>query len=376
MSKIFVGGISQETTELDLYQYFSEFGCINSTRIVYDLRTKSSKGFGFIEVHDKQTFNSILNFNRHLIKGRIVDINRAIEQYEETPTEVIEKRSKKLYFRGVKPTTTENDLYGYFSTFGEVVKVYLIFNPHSGKSKCFGYVEFCSLETAQIVHQYADHKIAGKKICIERHKNTNLQPANNGLAINTKHSGRSQKSPLRAATKAADKLKRLSKKEKKRLRKEKEVDLNKPQNLQNGYDFLSPPKPTQDGQGSGKLQNVCSSQGALMNHLGFKSIADIVTDSSLLTIQIQQRKKSNLYEVDPQRDASRPYGIFYQHLQRLDCYHIESEDTSNYRFNRERKINRTRRVMLSHKPLLCYTTSKNLHSYRGVIQRGENELSI
>ena len=41
MNKIFVGGISQETTEQDLLRYFSNFGRILSARIVYDSRASS-----------------------------------------------------------------------------------------------------------------------------------------------------------------------------------------------------------------------------------------------------------------------------------------------------------------------------------------------
>ena len=41
MNKIFVGGISQETSEEDLLQYFSNYGKISSARIVYDSKTGS-----------------------------------------------------------------------------------------------------------------------------------------------------------------------------------------------------------------------------------------------------------------------------------------------------------------------------------------------
>jgi RNA recognition motif-containing protein len=36
MNKLFVGGISQETTEVDLFAYFKTFGPISSVRIAYD----------------------------------------------------------------------------------------------------------------------------------------------------------------------------------------------------------------------------------------------------------------------------------------------------------------------------------------------------
>ena len=36
MYKLFFGGVSQDTTETDIYEYFSSFGVVLSVSIVYD----------------------------------------------------------------------------------------------------------------------------------------------------------------------------------------------------------------------------------------------------------------------------------------------------------------------------------------------------
>jgi RNA recognition motif-containing protein len=99
-----------------------------------------------------------------------VDINKAIEQDELPPEEVVLKKHRKLYFRGVRSTTTEPELHDYFSAFGKVVKVYLIFSPRTGRSRSFGYVEFETLEAANLAITHKSHKLAGKKFSLEKLK--------------------------------------------------------------------------------------------------------------------------------------------------------------------------------------------------------------
>lgn len=46
-SKLFVGGLSWNTTEDDLFQYFNQFGAISNVNIKYNTEGKS-RGFGFV----------------------------------------------------------------------------------------------------------------------------------------------------------------------------------------------------------------------------------------------------------------------------------------------------------------------------------------
>lgn len=48
-SKIFVGGISAETTGEDLLSFFSQFGAVNQAQVKYDRMTGRSRGFAFVE---------------------------------------------------------------------------------------------------------------------------------------------------------------------------------------------------------------------------------------------------------------------------------------------------------------------------------------
>ncbi len=53
MKKMYVGNIAYNATEQDLRELFSEYGEIESLKIMKDNFTERSKGFGFIEMADE-----------------------------------------------------------------------------------------------------------------------------------------------------------------------------------------------------------------------------------------------------------------------------------------------------------------------------------
>lgn len=63
-NRVFVGGISCNTTECELMQLFSKFGTVRGTKIIMD-RAGVSKGYGFVtfetEEEAKRLFNAMNN---------------------------------------------------------------------------------------------------------------------------------------------------------------------------------------------------------------------------------------------------------------------------------------------------------------------------
>lgn len=75
---IYVGNLSYEATEADIENAFNEFGKVKSVNIVKDRETGRSRGFGFVEMHDKQAGqNAIDALNLKQIAGRAITVNEA-----------------------------------------------------------------------------------------------------------------------------------------------------------------------------------------------------------------------------------------------------------------------------------------------------------
>jgi RNA recognition motif-containing protein len=75
---IYVGNLSFDATEEDIENAFSEYGEVKSVSIIKDRETGRSRGFGFVEMHDRQAGQqAIEGLNLKEIAGRAVTVNEA-----------------------------------------------------------------------------------------------------------------------------------------------------------------------------------------------------------------------------------------------------------------------------------------------------------
>jgi RNA recognition motif-containing protein len=76
--KLFVGGLSFDTTEDGLKETFSKAGTVESATIIVDRSSGRSKGFGFVEMSsDEEANKAIEMFNGKDLDGRNVTVNEA-----------------------------------------------------------------------------------------------------------------------------------------------------------------------------------------------------------------------------------------------------------------------------------------------------------
>jgi RNA recognition motif-containing protein len=75
---IYVGNLSREVTEDDLRQLFGDFGQITSANVIRDKFSGESRGFGFVEMPDKDKAQvAISSLNGKEFKGRTLNVNEA-----------------------------------------------------------------------------------------------------------------------------------------------------------------------------------------------------------------------------------------------------------------------------------------------------------
>jgi RNA recognition motif-containing protein len=75
---IYVGNLSYRVTEEDLKEAFAAFGQVASAKIIADMATGRSKGFGFVEMPATQEAEAaIQGLNGKEIKGRAVTVGQA-----------------------------------------------------------------------------------------------------------------------------------------------------------------------------------------------------------------------------------------------------------------------------------------------------------
>jgi RNA recognition motif-containing protein len=86
MTNIYVGNLSYEATEDDLRQAFEAHGEVTSVAIIKDKMTGRSRGFGFVEMADKNQANAAIQaLNLQEVRGRAITVNEARPKAEGGP---------------------------------------------------------------------------------------------------------------------------------------------------------------------------------------------------------------------------------------------------------------------------------------------------
>ncbi len=76
--KLYVGGLSYDTTEDTLKEAFSAAGTVESATVIIDKITSRSKGFGFVEMAtDEEAQKAIETLNGKELDGRTLIVNEA-----------------------------------------------------------------------------------------------------------------------------------------------------------------------------------------------------------------------------------------------------------------------------------------------------------
>jgi len=98
MTNIFIANLDFGVTSDDLKATFSQFGEVSYSHVVYDNKTKKSKGYGYVEMEDLSLANTAINaLNGMDVNGRVLDVKLA------TPKE---KRPQNV----LKPKQNENEI--------------------------------------------------------------------------------------------------------------------------------------------------------------------------------------------------------------------------------------------------------------------------
>ena len=76
--KLYVGGLSYNTTEATLRDTFAAVGAVETATIIIDKMTNRSKGFGFVEMAtDEDAQKAIAQLNGKELDGRTLTVNEA-----------------------------------------------------------------------------------------------------------------------------------------------------------------------------------------------------------------------------------------------------------------------------------------------------------
>jgi len=166
--KLFIGGLSYDTTDDGLKSYFSKWGEIVDCVVMRDSNTKKSRGFGFITYSEPEMVDDAQNARPHVINGREVEPKRAVPREESGKPEA-HMTSKKIFVGGIKDGLEDEDLQDYFSQYGKVTAVEIMMEKDDpSKKRGFAFVTFDDYDPADKCvllkhHHIKEHRCDAKK---------------------------------------------------------------------------------------------------------------------------------------------------------------------------------------------------------------------
>ncbi|MCJ1408991.1 hypothetical protein MMC19_003068 [Ptychographa xylographoides] len=177
VKNLFVGSLSWNVDEDWLTREFESFGELSGVRVISDKATGRSKGFGYVEyVNAADAAKAHDEMKGKMIDNREINVDFAVprsndagtggyqnkandraKSYGDTPSEP----SDTLFVGNISFEATEDIIGEEFGKHGSVIGVRLPTDPESGNPKGFGYVQFGSIEEAQV----AFDNMKGAAIC-------------------------------------------------------------------------------------------------------------------------------------------------------------------------------------------------------------------
>ncbi|XP_020818620.1 RNA-binding protein Musashi homolog Rbp6 isoform X2 [Drosophila serrata] len=172
--KLFVGGLSWQTSSDKLKEYFNMFGSVTDVLIMKDPITQRSRGFGFITFQDPSTVEKVLKVPIHTLDGKKIDPKHATPK--NRPRQA--NKTKKIFVGGVSQDTSADEVKAYFNQFGAVEETVMLMDQQTKRHRGFGFVTFENEDVVDRVCEIHFHTIKNKKVeCKKAQPKDSVTPA-------------------------------------------------------------------------------------------------------------------------------------------------------------------------------------------------------
>lgn len=128
--KLFIGGLSWETKEPQLLEYFTQFGEVESVNLKLDPITGRSRCFAFLVFKDVASIAKVIDGRDHALSSKKIDVKKA------------KAKPGKIFVGGIPPELEEEAIRSHFSNFGAIIDFEIPWDKEKDQRKNFCFVTF------------------------------------------------------------------------------------------------------------------------------------------------------------------------------------------------------------------------------------------
>ncbi|XP_049300555.1 RNA-binding protein squid-like isoform X1 [Anopheles funestus] len=154
--KLFVGGLSWETSDKELKEHFSQYGDIESINVKTDPNTGRSRGFAFIVYKSADSIDKVVSAGDHVINNKKVDPKKAKARYG------------KIFVGGLTSEISDEEIKTFFGQFGNIVEIEMPFDKQKNQRKGFCFITFDSEQVVNELLKTPKQTISGKEVDVKK----------------------------------------------------------------------------------------------------------------------------------------------------------------------------------------------------------------
>lgn len=170
-TKLFVGGVSWETTQDGLKNYFAQFGEVVEAVIMRDKVTGRSRGFGFVSFSSDEAAEQVINAT-HTLDGRNIEPKRAVprDQIQAPGGGALgATRTKKVFVGGLSPALSEQEFKTFFERFGVVTEAQILLEKETQRPRGFGFITYEAEDSVdRLFAEGSSFDLMGKTVDVKR----------------------------------------------------------------------------------------------------------------------------------------------------------------------------------------------------------------
>ncbi|EPS61542.1 hypothetical protein M569_13255, partial [Genlisea aurea] len=137
---IFIKNLDKEIDHKALYETFSSFGNILSSKLATDA-SGQSLGYGFVQYNNEEAAQKAIDkLNGMLLNGKQVFVGPFLRK-QERDISADKAKFTNVFVKNLAESTTEDDILKIFGEFGPISSSVVMKNE-DGSSKCFGFINF------------------------------------------------------------------------------------------------------------------------------------------------------------------------------------------------------------------------------------------